>query len=237
MKRWLGRMLEVVLAGNCALCQRSTSQVFCKDCQRQVEQCQAQKQSWVESVSLGQVLPLPVWAWGVYGGALKRSLAALKYDDRPEVARPLGQWLGKAWLAAGATRTRKGPFPTVIPIPLHPQKYQQRGYNQAELIAEAFCQVTKLPLQRRGLVRARATEAQFGLSAAARVQNLAGVFELGEDLLNARTQPDVLLLDDIYTTGATIQSAMQTLQQASIKTYGVAVVSRTVMHRYFQTKS
>ena len=127
--------------------------------------------------------------------------------------------------------------PIVVPIPLHPRKLKQRGYNQAELLAEGFCQVTGLPLHRQGLVRVRATDAQFSLSSQDRAKNLADAFQLGASLKRlsqarsqARSQTTVLLLDDIYTTGATVQSALATLHRHQMPCLGVAVLARAQRH-------
>jgi ComF family protein len=165
---------------------------------------------------------LPVVAWGEYGGALKRAIATLKYNNHPELARPLGLWLAASWQNAPLT-THKAI--TVVPIPMHPEKVAQRGFNQAELIAQAFCEATGLPLKRHGLARIQATEAQFKLSPLAREQNLAEAFGLGQDFLRRRPVGTVLLVDDIYTTGATVRSAARALRQQQISVCGVAAVA------------
>ncbi|MEB5004810.1 hypothetical protein RXP00_29910, partial [Pseudomonas aeruginosa] len=76
----------------------------------------------------------------------------------------LGHWLGQTWLNLQLASQSL----IVVPIPLHTDKQKQRGYNQATLLAESFCEISGLKLQHNGLERMRATEAQFGLSAAER---------------------------------------------------------------------
>jgi ComF family protein len=165
---------------------------------------------------------MPVVAWGIYGGALKRSLAAFKYDNHPELARPLGQWLGQSWLSSTAAKPSSL---VAVPIPLHPSKLKQRGFNQAELLAEIFCNWTNLPLARQGLERTVATTPQFGLSAKDRAENLEGAFDLGVDFRRQVPRKRVILIDDIYTTGATIRTAAEVLRRHQISVYGVAVVA------------
>ncbi len=164
-----------------------------------------------------------MFVWGSYGGILKRAIAALKYENQPQLARPLGHCLARAWLKSTAAIEVKNL--TVVAIPLHLSKLQQRGYNQAELIAQSFCEFTRYKEQALSLERVRATEAQFGLSVQEREQNLANAFIVGK---SARTNPTawpVLLVDDIYTTGATIRSAAQTLRKQGIRVYGVAAIA------------
>ncbi len=209
-------LLSLFLQSECAICQRQTPEVLCGYCQRQLQRCQLDKarQLWH--------CQLPVFAWGSYGGAVKTSLAVLKYDNKPQIAQPLGQWLGKAWLNSGLAGNTKL---TVVPIPLHPNKQRQRGYNQAELLAESFCQVTGLSLQRQGLERVRETEAQFTLGAAGREKNLQSAFAVGKKLQKSRTAAPVLLLDDIYTTGATARAAASVLRQQGITVYGLVAIA------------
>lgn len=218
-KRWFRPVLDLCFNSNCPLCQRSTAQEVCLDCERQLQQCR-----WTDLQPLAE--GWPVLAWGRYDGALRRAIATLKYNNTPQLARPLGRWLGQCWQTYAASVAL--PALTVVPIPMHPEKQKSRGFNQAELIAEAFCQHTQLPLEREGLLRVRATEAQFGLSAGARADNLANAFAVGEVLLNRRSPKSILLVDDIYTTGATAHSAAQTLRRAGIRVYGMVVVARTM---------
>lgn len=209
-------LLSLFLQSECPICQRQTPEVLCLYCQRQLQRCQINRprQLWHSD--------LPVFAWGSYGGAVKRSLAVLKYDNKPQIAQPLGQWLAQAWLnshLAGDTKL------TVVPIPLHPNKLRQRGYNQAELLAESFCQLTRLPLQRQGLERVRETEAQFTLGSAEREQNLKSAFAMGKGWQKSRSAASVLLLDDIYTTGATARAAADVLRRQGIRVYGLVAIA------------
>lgn len=210
------KLLNLFLESNCPLCQRPTSKEFCQDCTRQLQRCQICHLSWL-------LADIPVFAWGVYGGTLKRAIAALKYDSQPQLAQPLGQWLGQAWLNSQLASTRS----IVVPIPLHADKQKQRGYNQAALLAQSFCEITGLHLQQTGLKRIRATEALFGLSTSEREKNLAMAFELASGFRRHRLKSPVLLLDDIYTTGATARSAAQTLQQMGIAVCGLVVIAIT----------
>lgn len=210
-----GQLLDLVLESPCPLCQRSTPQPLCLACEQQLQQCRLSHPSefWQK--------PLPVFAWGVYGGMLKRSIAALKYQNQRQLAQPLGRWLAQAWHAESFSL----PNPSVIPIPLHAARQKQRGFNQAELLATAFCHHTGLPLQRHGLLRTRETEALFGLSPDARSHTLEAAFQPSPVLLRHPPRA-VLLLDDIYTTGATVRSAAEVLRRQQISVLGVVTLAR-----------
>ncbi|MCF4966618.1 ComF family protein [Nostoc sp. CMAA1605] len=208
--------LDLFLQSNCPLCQRSTSGVVCENCTRQLQKCHhPQPQALWKP-------PIPVLSWGIYGGLVKRAIAVMKYENQPQIARPLGQWLGETWLLHSLHQEKQI---VVIPIPMHANKQKQRGYNQAALIAQSFCQTTGLKLKLNGLTRIRETQAQFGLSVSEREQNLAEAFVIEPDLLKRHKNASVLLIDDIYTTGATAKSAVTTLRQAGIVVLGLAAVA------------
>ncbi len=202
----------------CPLCQRPAKAVFCPDCQRRL---QAERlDSWPVTTS-----PWPLYAWGIHRGALRRAIYCLKYQGQRRIGAVLGEWLGSRWLesrqpSSGSRRAYDSDY-TVVPIPLHAERLRQRGYNQAALISQAFCERTGLRHLPEALVRVRATAAQYELNPLQRQQNLAGAFALKR----APATP-VLLVDDIYTTGSTIQAAQQVLVAAGIPVAGVIVVAK-----------
>ncbi|MGB3298134.1 MAG: ComF family protein [Phormidesmis sp.] len=235
-------VIGLFLSRGCPVCDRPTAQTFCLDCQRQIFQPKTAQNQPKDRPDPSGNPALPISALGQYEGALKRAILAMKYSDRPEVALPLGTALGWHWLAQQKkSQNAVNPIDRTavyaVPIPLHDSRQKSRGFNQAELIARAFCRVSKLPLLAHGLVRAESTRPQHELGLTERQQNLAQVFQIGASLHQranrARSQgkarPTVLLVDDIYTTGATVQSAAATLSQNGIAVVGVATVARAYL--------
>lgn len=216
---WANRLkqgLSFILQMPCALCDRPSGQVFCQDCSRRLSACR-------RSSSILQVAELPpLYSWGHYEGALKQGLSRLKYDRRDRVAEPFGQWLAQLWLDAGPLENR---HPVVVPIPLHTERQQQRGYNQAERIAYHFCQVIGMPLRSQGLARIQSTDAQYGLSRAERYRNLRNAFRVGIDLQKHPNPTRIILVDDIFTTGATLKSATETLHQGGFQVVALLTVA------------
>jgi ComF family protein len=209
--------LEFVFRSPCPLCERMAAPFFCRDCTRKLQDCR-------RSISKIEVPHLPpLYGWGNYEGALKQSLAKLKYDRQRRIAEPLGHWLAELWQPQPMRHL------IALPIPLHRDREQQRGYNQAQLIAHSFCQRTGLPLRSRGLLRPHATTAQYRLSRADRYRNLQSAFSLGPDLQNSSPKMSVILIDDIFTTGATLKAAVNTLQNNGIHVaalFAIAVSER-----------
>lgn len=218
MGNWIRSVFNLFLKPNCPLCDRPAEGLLCKSCDRQLQRCKLNRpaQFWTEKP--------PVFVWGNYGATVKRAIAAMKYENHPELARPLGHALAESWLNASVgVRSQL----TVVPIPLHPKKQKERGFNQAELLAKSFCDLTGYSLEARGLERIRETEALFGLSAADRKQTLSGAIALGKGFRSNKPKGGVLLLDDIYTTGTTCREATQVLQKQGIKVYGIAAIATT----------
>ncbi len=213
----LKSFFKIFLQSSCSLCQRPAEGELCQYCQRQILGCKFPNPSFLWQ---GQ---LPVFAWGLYDGGLKRAIAALKYENQSHLAHTLGNSLGEAWLkSSGAVGIKKL---TVVPIPIHAHKLQQRGFNQAELLAQSFCDFTGLALHRHGLERVRDTQAQFKLSVSERKKNLADAFILGKDFQRRLPTSSVLLLDDIYTSGTTAREAAKTLHQSGISVYAVVALA------------
>lgn len=214
--------LNLFMKSNCPLCDRPAEAALCQYCQRQLQQCQFAKpeQFWQNE---------RVFVWGAYGGKLKRAIAAMKYENHPELAKPLGYWLGETWLKSPISA--QFAKVTVVPIPMHPEKQRKRGFNQAELLARSFCEYAGLPLQPQGLERIRDTKAQFGLSRSEREKNLDGAFNLGKAFRAKRPPGAVLLLDDIYTSGATVCAAEKTLQNSGIQVCGVAAIATSKLEK------
>ena len=211
----LDRVLNLLLKPNCPLCDRSATQILCKYCQRQIEDCKLARPDryWQGD--------LPLFAWGNYQGAVKRSIGKLKYDGHREIADLYGELLAANWQQYPPVDLPTSKL-IIVPIPLHPEKIRSRGFNQAELIARRFCQLTGAKLD-LSLHRTRSTVAQFGLSKSARQANVADAFAL----IKSSIQPGatVLLIDDIYTTGATVRSAASVLRSSKINVCGVAAIA------------
>ncbi len=214
--------LDLLFYGRCPLCDRLSPKILCPSCR-----CKLQALARSPQPILLPSLP-PLIAWGQYEGALKQILVQLKYRHQSKLAIPLGHWLATAWVQQ---RQPSSQALAVVPIPLHRDRQQQRGYNQASLIAESFCKRTGLPLKHQGLIRQKPTAAQHQLSRQSRRQNLQQAFALGRDLQHPRSKTTtILLIDDIFTTGATMTAAVETLAAAGISTAALLTVAYATPH-------
>ena len=152
-----------------------------------------------------------------HAGALARAIHRFKYEDHPELARPLAHLVART--AARELAALPG---TLVPVPLHDTRFRERKFDQATLLAVELSKVLKRPLQDAWLTRPRATERQVGLSDAAREANVHGAFTAAR---HAKGQ-QVVLVDDVFTTGATARAAAKALLDAGAAQVSVLTVAR-----------
>jgi ComF family protein len=160
----------------------------------------------------------PPIAFGAFGGALATALRRLKYQGRPDLAAPLGHLARQAARRAGLTAD------LVVPVPLHPRRLVDRGYNQAALLAAQVAVELDAPLLARGLVRLRNTPQQAHLDRVARHANVREAFRAR--LPQAIRGRRIVLVDDVATTGATLAACGEALLAAGAASVTAIVVAR-----------
>jgi ComF family protein len=156
----------------------------------------------------------------VYGGAIARAISRFKFEPRPDLARPLATVLQRA-----ARVFRADPPDRVIPVPLHPARLIERGYNQSALLAGPVAKDLGARFLPRALVRIRDTERQVGLDRATRRTNVAHGFSVSR--ASTVSERRVLLVDDVRTTGSTLAACVSVLLEAGARDVRTLVVAQT----------
>ncbi len=167
-------------------------------------------------------------AYGSYDGGLRELVHLLKYNGVRPAANVLGRMLAEA---IGALEPAFEQEPVlVIPVPLFKTRRRQRGFNQAELIAKAAVKIypvrDRFHLAADVLQRKRDTHSQIGLTSHQRRENLRGAFAVTRAA--EVTGREVLLVDDVYTTGTTASECARVLRRAGASRVWVATVARTL---------
>ena len=149
-------------------------------------------------------------------------LQALKYQDKGHWAHPIAKAAYNSFTASFAHLTNA----RLIPVPMHTSQYQHRRDNHAELLCRYLSLHSGLPMLKNHIIKHRATQRQAGLSAKARARNLKGSFSL-------RTVPPdypIILVDDVMTTGSTLNILADLLQHAGIReVYGFAIARKSLI--------
>lgn len=225
MRTWLDAVVAVALAPTCAACtqplEHPTRGPVCSGCWSSIlrltaplcEQCGDPLGGWQQGSDAGRCrqclqtarLVARSRAIGVYDGALRSIVHALKYDARRSLARPLAAMMR----AAGADILTGAA--AAVPVPLHRSRLRSRGFNQADDLAR-HVGLAVLPALRR----TRATRDQVELPAAERHRNVSGAFEATRAAAAVVGQV-VVVVDDVSTTGATLEACARALKEAGVR--------------------
>ena len=167
----------------------------------------AYKENPVEMVFAGRipVFRATAFCFFKHGNITQNLIHQLKYKGNKEIGMYLGYLLGQTLMENKDFET----VDIILPIPLHAKKRKKRGYNQSECIAEGIAKATQKQIDTTSLVRVVETVTQTKKSRYARWENASDIFQLTS--ANTLTDSHILLVDDIVTTGATIESATQQL--------------------------
>lgn len=152
-----------------------------------------------------------------FEGPLREAIHRLKYSNSQDLAAPLGEMMISYW------KDVHSPAEVIIPVPLHARRLHQRGYNQADLLARELGKGVGLPVLENALTRVRETSPQVDLSGEERKENVRGAFDCPDDQLAGKS---VLLVDDVYTTGATLEACSLALRRRGVRTVWALTLAR-----------
>lgn len=148
---------------------------------------------------------------------LKRAIYQFKYHKKRKLALPLADLMHEYLL--------KNPLPAelIVPVPLHLDRLRERGYNQAALLAQKLSERSGLPLEEGSLIRIKGTAPQVALRADERHTNVRGAFRTQGERLKDR---QILLIDDVCTTGATLEACAEALREKGVGSVWALVLAR-----------
>lgn len=162
-------------------------------------------------------------AVGTFQEPLRAAIHALKYEGNTRLAQPLGHLLAQAYTTYNISAD------VIVPVPLHSEREQQRGYNHAHLLARVCSSSLGIPLRAELLVRQRATAAQVDLKLSDRRQNVAGAFVCSPAFATgALLKRKILIIDDVSTTGSTLEACAAPLFAAGAMAVWGLVLARPV---------
>ena len=226
INNWLDSILNLFYPRVCAACGESLlkdEETVCLKCRYTLPQTGYERypdnplaQSFYGRVSLNTVTACYFFA---KSGKVQHLIHEMKYKGNKDAGLFLGRQLGESIKTAPLFQG----IDVIIPVPLHPKRERQRGYNQALVIAQGISEVTGLPVGTQFLLRTVYNETQTHKSAEERYHNVKGIFEVRfADELKGK---HVLLVDDVLTTGATLESCAHELEKISGITISVATAA------------
>jgi len=152
-------------------------------------------------------------------GRVQQILHALKYKNQPEVGVMLGKLYGERMKQAGLS----GEFDLIVPVPLHPSRERKRGYNQSAKFAQGLSEKLTIPVKTDLLERVTKTKTQTRKSKLGRWENVSEVFRIKNG--DAAAGKRILLVDDVVTTGATLEACANTIHQISSAPISIACIA------------
>jgi len=162
----------------------------------------------------------------IYEEPIRSMILKLKYGDNGFIAKALAPYLAAIYLKYIQQNFDSPPI--IIPVPLHKTRYRERGYNQSEILAKELASYIKLPIMTKVLIRHRKTIIQKDMDIAARTKNLQGAFSVLPEEVEKIKNQNILLLDDVYTTGATTKECANVLRTNGIKNIAILTIATVI---------
>lgn len=151
-------------------------------------------------------------------GLTQKILHHLKYGNQPGLGEMIGRRYGQELFEEGFATS----FDIIVPVPLHPKRLKERGYNQSEHFGLGLSEALRLPMNSDTLIKVRHIDSQTRRSKLSRIKNVKGVFSVLDPsiLRNQR----ILLVDDLLTTGSTLVACLEVLQECKPKSLSIATI-------------
>lgn len=258
-RSWFSGLSELVFPPVCLVCRDPLSENerhICSDCRKRISlitsplctQCgrpfsTADDRDHLCGGCIASPPPFDVArSLGVYGDALLALIQLFKYHRRFHLAETMVRLMTDASYPG----LNPSEFDVIVPVPLHKKRLRERGYNQSLLLARGLGERWGVPVDGRGLLRIRWTEPQVTLTPGEREKNVRGAFAVREKRGSGRPgavsgfmrrsrvsssyeDASVLLVDDVYTTGATVRECARVLSRAGARRVGVLTTARVVV--------
>lgn len=208
-------LLELVYPNVCGFCNKICKNELCNRCKNKIKKYEIniiikpQNRYFEELISIFK-----------YEGIIREKIIQYKFGDRAYMNNTFAKIILKNEKICGLLKK----YDIIIPVPIHKKRKAQRGYNQTQLIANKISKCLNIKLCNNVLVKNKNTIAQSKLNKKKRVQNIKGAFKiLNSEKIKGK---DILLLDDIYTTGSTANECSKILKKAGAKTVGVLTIAK-----------
>lgn len=224
-------LLDLVYPPHCLICREEGDSYLCAKCVEKIDtikppfcrKCGGPSQSF----HCGECRDRQYYfesarSAGIFEGVLRDAIHALKYLNHIAIADPLAEVMAQAFQDSGLA----GRADVAIPIPIHPSRKLGRGFNQSEELARRFANRAHLPLETRVLHKTRKTERQMKLPVDLRASNILGSFSVSHP--GKIRGKRILLIDDVYTTGNTLDEAARVLLASGASVVNAYTLSKSL---------
>lgn len=221
-------LVALVYPPSCVVCASTQicahNHFVCEGCWRNVEQASIPLPRYAdtdEEQAAGVDLDFSAW---YYDGEIAALIPGMKYQNRPTLAKILGK-LAAARIQPDLFAVLPSSSAVLVPVPLHPRRRRERGFDQSLLIAQALSKTWGIAMLPKLLRRIRFTKKQVKLNAQERAKNVSGAFAVNQRFL--AKYDTVLLVDDVITTGATVNGCAAILRSVGFEQVFAVTLART----------
>ena len=218
--------VDLLFPRSCEACERvliGSEMIICTNCRitlPRIESDTTLKEALpLKFASYRQIVSVSAYLAFTKKGKVQNLLHALKYKGQQEVGVLLGQMMAQE----SVEQTSFPPADLIVSVPLHKKRFKERGYNQSDAFARGLAEVTGIPWSGNTLRRIRNTKSQTGKSKTQRWENVQGIFEVAETA--GIKSKSILLVDDVLTTGATLEACTEALILAGCDTIYIMTIA------------
>jgi len=202
MKNMLNIFLDLIYKKKCYFCKQSSeNSIMCSKCYDLMDFNTPQAKTIYNGVN--------IFCAGIYEKTMQKLIRGIKYHKKKDLAFFQAKFMYNYFQSLSITKNYQ-----IVPVPLYKNRQKERGYNHMELVAEEFCKMSGFPLNTSLIKRVKNTKPQYRLKKQERRNNLKNAFSVDTKDLN--TNFDILIIDDIFTTGSTFESMIDELNKNNI---------------------
>ncbi|MDD3013695.1 MAG: ComF family protein [Candidatus Gastranaerophilales bacterium] len=219
MINFIKQLLDWIYRKKCYICGKDAfSEPICINCLEEIEINQYNYHKKIHSFE--------IYSAGIYTANMRKIIKGLKYHRKKDLAKPIASIMHSYWKNLNISSEDF----EIVPMPLYLKREKERGYNQTCLIADEFSKLTGYTVNNKIAKRVKNTEPQYKLSKRERIENLKDAFKI---VKTEYTGKKLLLLDDISTTGTTLDELKKTFENEGISVYYALVAANPVSESSF----
>ena len=214
MLNFLKQLLDWIYKNKCYVCGSTKESVkVCSECFDSLEERGA------DLVKIPMVSKVKVYSSGIYTKNIQKLIRGLKYHQQKELAYYLAKFMYDYGQKCGLDSDY-----VIVPVPLHPKRHKERGYNHMELVAAEYCRLSGCKPNTSLIKRVKDTKPQYRLSSKEREANLKNAFSVDKSSYNGEK---LIIMDDILTTGTTVKEIIKEFKKAGVKDITIFATSCT----------
>ncbi len=204
MIKFFEKLLNLIYIQPCYFCHSTKDDsIICKNCYNKIH--------FMPPAVFKECLGCNIYACCLYDDKIKKLIKDLKYHNQKKLADLQAEIMYKYWVQLNLKEEY-----LILPVPIHENRKKERKYNHMDIVGDEFSRLTKFEINKKLLLRVKDTQKQFSLNKSQRIKNIKGAFGININEITERNK-NILIIDDITSTGITIEEIIRTLHKSGYK--------------------